>query len=128
MTADEILSSIAPQFDADPVRSNHIALAILRTSPDAFGVEKNDYAVALRAAHTLTLKELSKNYPGASGAIGDMHEGEQNISFMRGRNEDEYLSLTNFGRDLLDLIQGSIVPLDLVNRYATTRASAMFDI
>lgn len=119
----EILSAIAPQFNSDTKKDIHIDLAKRRTSLTAFDTDKYQYAVALRAAHTLTLTKLEQDFPNASGAITQRSEGDQSISFYKGKEEDEYLSLTTYGKDLLGLIKGTILPLDLVNRYNASSLS-----
>ena len=68
MTAEQILEAIAPQLIDDAEKANHISLAIQRTNTECFGVNYN-YAVALRAAHTLTLKNIA--LAGGAGSVGD---------------------------------------------------------
>lgn len=115
MDITTILAAIAPQFDADPLRNTHIELAKIRTSLTAWSANKYPYAVALRAAHTLTLAKNEAD--GISGEITSKSEGDQSISFSVGQGNNEYLSQTSYGKDLLSLIHASILPLDLVNRY-----------
>jgi len=112
MTASQILSAIAPQFDTDTNRATHIQLAVLRTSTTCFG-DKYEYAVALRAAHTLTLSNLASSgvSSGGSGGITSKREGDLSISFggtsSTGVSGD--LGQTSYGVELQNLIDGNIL-------------------
>lgn len=110
MTASAILSAIAPQFDADSNRSTHLQLATKRTNSTCFG-ENYNYAVALRAAHTLTLYQRAQSTGGAAGSVTDKREGDLSISFSAGGDSD--LDLTSYGKELKGLIKGNIVATDV---------------
>ena len=114
LTITAILSSIAPQFDSNVNRDDHISLAELRTNETCYG-NKYNYAVALRAAHTLTLSDIQNSSgSGSAGAITSKKEGDLSISFgSTGGSIDSYLGLTSYGKDLIDLREGSILPFQI---------------
>lgn len=105
---DAILSAIAPQFDSDPNRDVHIEIAEARTGT-CFG-DKYNYAVALRAAHTLTLTDRAESVGGGSGSITSKREGDVAIGF--GGFSDigvaGDLGQTSYGVQLADLIKSCI--------------------
>ena len=114
MTASTILSAIAPQFDSDSNRSVHLNLATQRTSRDCFGVNY-ELAIALRAAHTLTLSKNAINSGGATGGVKSMREGDLAISYggassIKG-NQD--LNQTSYGVQLQGLINENIVGINI---------------
>lgn len=111
------LTTIASQFDADPNRTNHIELAKLQTNANCYG-DKYNYAVALRAAHTLTLSTgEAGNSAGASGPISGKREGDLSLSYANAANSsnsgDAYLSRTSYGQNLIDLRNGSVLGMSI---------------
>lgn len=116
MTASVILSAIAPQFDTDPKRQDHLDLAVLRTSKVCFGVNYT-CAIALRAAHTLTLLQNAQSglTTGSSGSIKSKKEGDLSVTF--GGSSDTgvkgALGQTSYGIELQELIDSHIVPARL---------------
>lgn len=113
-SASEILSAIAPQFDSNVNRATHLNLATNRTSSSCFGKNYN-YAIALRAAHSLTLSERALTSGGASGSITGKKEGDLSISFgsTRGNNNGD-LSQTSYGMELKGLIDGNIISISVI--------------
>jgi hypothetical protein len=126
LTVNQIIAVIAPQYVNDPDLADITILAIQRTSEPAFGVNYN-FAISLRAAHMLTLRDMNKNgvnsgLGGATGTITSKREGNTSISFgslsgitgtTGSRTGD--LGLTRYGIELLGLIAGNIVGFSVTN-------------
>lgn len=104
-TASAILDVIAPEFAGNADKNDHLALAALRTSSTKFG-DKYNYAVALRAAHTLTLADPV--YGSSSGAVKSRKEGDLSISYGSTKGVNGYLSQTSYGIELAGLIRANI--------------------
>lgn len=103
-TVEEILSAIAPELDdVDPaVRSIHIDLAESQTGTAYKGAR--NHAVALLAAHTMTLSTREGN----SGSVTNIKEGQLSVGFASNANADE-LAVTSYGADLLRLRRSYIM-------------------
>lgn len=110
-TPSQILSVIAPQFDALPGRDVYLEMAEQRTSKTAFG-EKYAQAVALRAAHDMLLDTTRKL--GETGSISSKSEGQLSVGFAAvafgGNGAWADLAQTHFGARLRGLIRGSVLP------------------
>lgn len=104
-TASAILDVIAPELASDVKKADHLSLAELRTDTTKFG-DKYNYAVALRAAHTLTIANQTTG--AASGAVKSRKEGDLSISYGTIKGVNGYLSQTSYGIELLGLIRGNI--------------------
>lgn len=105
MTPIEILQVIAPEYASSPSATDFIELASLRTNSCFFG-DKANYAIALRAAHMLT---LSATRPlGEVGPVSSKSEGDLSISFgsVSGVTFSD-LSQTSYGVELDGLIKGT---------------------
>lgn len=109
MSATSILNIIAPQFSSDPDKATYISWAQDRTSSDFYGT-KYDMAVALRAAHMMTLRDRAGSSGiGGSGQVASKREGDLAVSFHKsgsGVNADSDLYLTIYGVQLMDLMKG----------------------
>lgn len=113
LTIEQILDAIAPKFASDANKQDHISLARLRTSTTCFG-NKYNYAVALRAAHTLTLTSNTNIGTGSSGSISSIREGDVSISYgSRGTSTGSDLDNTSFGQELQQLIKSNIVGVSI---------------
>ena len=105
MSASEVLSAIAPQFDTDPNRDALIVQAEEATSSTHFGSQR-ERAVALRAAHFLSLYTSSARLDGSGGPVTSKSEGSLSIGFGgAGSNSRSSLAQTSYGQELLDLIK-----------------------
>lgn len=109
LTASQILAAIASQFDSDPNRSTHLTLATQRTNSQCFG-DNYQYAIALRAAHTLTMSKQASVVGGSAGGITSKKEGDLSVSYggqtSTGVSGD--LGQTSYGVELQGLINGNI--------------------
>lgn len=95
MTAETTLDAIAPELASAPNKSAHLDLAEAQTSATAYG-DSREYAVALLAAHSLTI--ASRN--GASGgAVSSLQEGNLSISYSDAQGSIG-LSATSYGVEL----------------------------
>lgn len=115
LTITQIITVVAPQYSVDSDLANAIILATQRTSESAFG-ENYTYAIALRTAHILTLRDLNKDgitsgFGGATGNITSKREGGNSVTFGSNTNISSNandLALTRYGIELLGLINGNI--------------------
>lgn len=126
LTVQQIIDLIAPQFIDDSGLTNAIVIATQRTSESAFGDNYN-YAIALRTAHILTLRDMNKNgvnsgLGGVAGAVTSKSEGSSSIGFgsvtgLTGTtgNKAGDLGLTRYGVELLGLIAGNICSFSTAN-------------
>ena len=110
-TASEILSAIAPRFDADANRAMFLQMAESRTSSTYYGENRSE-AVALRAAHMLTVSEGANASGGSTtGPVSAKSEGDLSVSYGKvgsgSSDSASNLATTDFGRELLDLRKGS---------------------
>jgi hypothetical protein len=126
MTVQQVIDLISPQFSADSGLTNATTIATQRTSESAFG-DNFSYAVGLRVAHMLTLRDMNKlgvssGLGGAVGAVTGKSEGSSSISFgniagLTGTtgNKSGDLALTRYGLELLGLIAGNICGFSAAN-------------
>lgn len=119
LSIDDILLLIAPHLVSDSQKNKAIELAKLCTSLKYFG-DKYNYAVALRVAHILTVK----NTPDTeSGKVSSKREGDLSISYESTNKNTDNLEFTKYGRELLGLVNGAIMAIDIAgdcydyNRY-----------
>lgn len=112
LTASQILSAIAPQFDTNPNRAVFLEMAAMQTSVSFFGSTKYERAVALRAAHEMML--AATRLLGETGSISSKSEGQLSVGFSgAGRTAPkglESLLQTACGLELIDLIEGADLP------------------
>ena len=137
LTILQLMHIHAPQYDADSDLTNTITLATQRTSESAFGENYNE-AIALRAAHILTLRDMNKNgvnsgLGGVVGAVTSKSEGSNSIGFegsggMTGTtgNQAGDLKLTRYGLMLLGLIAGNITGFSVAN-YSDVKNNVLSD-
>lgn len=103
-TASEVLSAIAPQFDAATNRDELLAQAEGATSSTHFGSQR-PRAVALRAAHWLALANSSARADGSAGPVTSKTEGSLSVGFgSSGNRSNSSLNQTHYGQELLTLI------------------------
>lgn len=110
-TASEILSAIAPRFDADANRALFLQMAESRMSSTYYGENRSE-AVALRAAHLLTVNEAANASYDVVGRVVSKREGDLSVTYGRdapasGPGADSDLSSTSYGRQLLGLRRAS---------------------
>ena len=106
--ASAILDIVAPQFATDPNKSDFITLATGRTNINFYGDNAN-LAIALRAAHMMTLRDLGEAGGTGGGELASKREGDLALSFHKGSQSDSDgdLALTSYGRQLQGLTRGS---------------------
>lgn len=109
MSATSIFDRIASQLKDDPEKSAYIVEAQGQTSQAYYGTNY-DLAVALRAAHNMTIDKQSISGASGGGEIASMREGDLGISYHKsdgGSNDNDYLNKTNYGIRLLGLRRGT---------------------
>lgn len=102
-TPSEIIDAIAPELAANASKQTHIDLAEASTSLTAYKNQR-DYAVALLAAHTMTLTTRG----GASGAVTSLKEGQLSVGFAA-NTSGRALQDTSYGSELLRLRRSLIL-------------------
>jgi len=105
-TASEILDAIAPELSSAANKQTHLDLADSQTG-SVFG-EQYEYAVALLAAHTLTLAQRGDSVGGSAGAVSSQKEGQLSVSF-GGTVESGALGATSYGTELQRLRRQYII-------------------
>jgi len=100
MTAVEIIQAIYPALYNDPTRDTHVALARDETSSIFYGTNY-EKAVALLASHNYFVTVANG---GNAGVQTYKMSGRMAVSYGGIGVIREYLELSNFGRQLLALI------------------------
>lgn len=99
LSAAAIFDIVAPNYSGDADKTDILSLAALRTSSTIFG-DKYNTAVALRAAHIITMRDRN----GVGGAVSGQKEGDLSISFAN-PSGNAMLGLTSYGQQLQQLIR-----------------------
>lgn len=106
MSASTQLSVVAPQFDAADDRAAFLVNAATQTNAAFYGAN-SDLAIALRAAHELTMR-ADAQAGGGSGQIASKKEGDLAISYHKGSDVgNDNLGATTYGIWLRGLRSGS---------------------
>lgn len=104
-SATAIFDIIAPQYASDSDKPDFISLARDRTR-EAWYTTNYEYAVALRAAHMMTLTKTRA--AGESGSVTSKREGDLAIGYGSvGNGKGGELNLTHYGRQLEGLRKAS---------------------
>jgi hypothetical protein len=109
LTATQILTAIAPNLASNPLAAVYLEMSDERTAQGFFGA-KREHAIALRAAHMMTVYLSGVRSEGETGSITSKSEGELSVSFgsvSAGPNDDGSLTQTTYGIELLALIKAS---------------------
>lgn len=93
--AADLFDAVAPELSEDDRKGTFIDLAEAQTSNKAFA-DQRAYAVALLAAHMLTIAERR----GASGRVGSLNEGQLSVGFNHVGLIQGELSTTSYGQEL----------------------------
>lgn len=114
MSIETVLDAVAPEFAVDAAKATFISLATVRTSTVSFGDvtgEVYELAVALRAAHMMSLRDKATDTGGNSGKIGSQREGDLAVGFapVIGVVQSIRLDATSYGMQLVELINGQIM-------------------
>ena len=113
-SATSIFDIIASQFADNANKASYIAWSRAQTSKETYGVAY-ERAIALRAAHMMTLdNDLARVAGGSGGNISSKKEGDLSISFdgsvtAGDRNAD--LKQTHYGVQLLGLRRGAVTAI-----------------
>ena len=103
MTATAIFDLICPTFKDHADKASYIAMAEMETNRSWYG-ELADKAVALRAAHNMTLSLSGIRAHGETGAISSKREGDASINFVAGAGQGiGDLDQTFYGKQLKNL-------------------------
>lgn len=113
LTASQRLDLIAPQFSSHFAKDAYLEMATELVAPSSSGwaAERRAQAVALQAAHLLTLAEDPAYAGGASsGPVTSKSEGDLSIAYGTSPQAmDSDLSQTTYGRQLLELGRRSFI-------------------
>lgn len=109
LTTEQIFDAIAPQLASNASKAVYLELATERTAQTFFGT-KRTHAIALRAAHMMTLyiTGASVRSQGEVGPITSKSEGALSVGFgsvNANPNDDASLTQTTYGLELLALIK-----------------------
>lgn len=115
MTPDEILAVIAPTMLTESGYQVYVNLATARTSQAFFG-DNYALAVALRAAHMWALNKKGTT----AGSVTYRMEGRLAESYGGTGVMRRELELTNYGRQLMGLIDSSNAAVSTTSEYGKT--------
>lgn len=114
LTASQRLDVLAPQFAGHSAKDSFLAMAdelVAPASSCGLPSERRSQAVALQAAHLMTLAYDPSYAGGASGgAVTSKREGDLSLSYGSAAGaaaDDADLSQTTYGRQLLELVRRS---------------------
>lgn len=115
LTAAQRLSLLAPQFASHAEKDSFLAMAdelVAPASSCGLSADRREQAVALQAAHLMTLS-YDPSYAGGAtgGAVTSKREGDLSLSYgsAQSASDDSDLSQTTYGRQLLELTRRSFV-------------------
>lgn len=118
MSAAERLSIFLPQYIGDPSIPGYLAMAEEQTAPaseDGWDAAQRATAVALRAAHNITLDRDITRAGGTAGAVSSKKEGSLAVSFSNGGGSSssgmDDLDQTSFGLRLKRLIRANFLDM-----------------
>lgn len=103
-TVSAILDAIAPELADAPEKATHIELAEQRVG--TVFAERRNHAVALLAAHTLTMSERA----GSSGMTTSIKEGQLSEGFSSVSGGQTRLDATSYGAEYQQLKRESVFP------------------
>lgn len=106
LTPLEIIEALAPEQVLPPTIDRLIALATQRTSPTAFGANRNT-AIAYRTLWMLVDQE-SMASGGGNGRILSETEGKLSRTYQASRSKNEDLASNQWGIALQGLIKSNI--------------------
>lgn len=113
LTAEQRLDALLPGYASEPSKAVYLEMAEERTaavSVEGWNEAKRSQAVALRAAHMMTLALEPVRAGGAGGPVTQKREGDLSVSFggssSASRSFDD-LEQTSFGLQLKGLIRGT---------------------
>jgi hypothetical protein len=123
VSASTVFDAIAPSLASDPNKALFLTLAVDRVSSCRFAGTKYDLAVALRAAHDLTLAKQTESglrANGEAGAVTSKREGDLSVSFagsagVTASNSD--LDQTVYGKRLKGLMRGTVPAVGVTGGY-----------
>lgn len=109
MSASTIFDEIASNLSADPNKSTYISRARDQTSSFFYGTTNYELAVALLAAHNMTLDKASITGTG-TGELAGKREGDLSVTYQKSGADSpggSDFDLTNYGKRLKGLRAGS---------------------
>ncbi len=121
-TATEILDAIAPQFSTHPAKDVYLEIADERTAPASscgWSDQRRRHAVALRAAHVMTMSLDPSFALGGGGGVSKKREGDLQVDYRvtAAKVYDQFpgLSQTSYGTELVEMIRASQIPIGVSN-------------
>lgn len=119
LTATQRFDVICPEFKTHVDKAAYLEMSEELTSAastSGWDATRRAQAVALRAAHMMTLNLSPERVGGAGGPITQKREGELSLSFGSGNSSSsaggDDLGQTSYGKQLRALIAGSFVLID----------------
>lgn len=115
LTAEQRFDLIAPQYSGNASKSSYLEIAEERTARVSCGgwtVTSRPQAVALRAAHMMTLAlDPTLTSGSEAGPVTQKREGDVWVTYSSGAvsASDGDLGLTKYGRQLLTLAKETFV-------------------
>lgn len=115
LTAEQRFDALVPIYASNPAKAVFLEMAEERTAPVSscgWNEAKRNQAVALRAAHSMTLALDPLRAGGSGGQVTQKREGDLSISYGSASADSDTsgdLGQTAFGIQLNALIKGSFM-------------------
>lgn len=114
LTTEQIFDGIAPQYAALPTKQVYLEIAEERTAPASvcgWSEQRRKHAVALRAAHVMTMSTDPAFALGGGGGVSKKREGDLQVDYRvtAAKVYDQFpdLAQTNYGTELIGMIRAS---------------------
>lgn len=118
LSAEQIFDAIAPQYATELTKAVYLEIAEERTAPASvcgWSEQRRRHAVALRAAHVMTMSTDPAFALGGGGGVSKKREGDLQVDYRvtAAKVYDQFpdLSQTGYGSQLVELIRASQMPI-----------------
>ena len=118
LTTEQIFDGIAPQYATSPAKAVYLEIADERTAPASvcgWSEQRRRHAVALRAAHVMTMSQDPSFALGGGGGVSKKREGDLQVDYRvtAAKTYDQFpdLAQTAYGTELIGLIRATMMPI-----------------
>ena len=123
LSTEAIFDAIAPQYADNVAKAVYLEMAEERTAPassSGWGEQRRRHAVALRAAHVLTMSTDPSFALGGGGGVSKKREGDLQVDYRvtAAKTYDLFpdLAQTSYGTELIGLIRSSMIGVGVTTR------------
>ena len=118
LTTEQIFDGIAPQYATSPAKAVYLEIADERTAPASvcgWSEQRRRHAVALRAAHVMTMSQDPSFALGGGCGVSKKREGDLQVDYRvtAAKTYDQFpdLAQTAYGTELIGLIRATMMPI-----------------